>query len=127
MRLTEAQWKVMECAWKLKSCTVRDVVQALEGQDDDGATWSYSTVKTLLTRLADKGALKVDDSQHANVFRPAIARESTRKGALRQFVHRTFGGQWGLLAQNLVDELELTEEQRAELTRLLSNAGTRDE
>ena len=50
MGLTKAEWQVMNALWKDYPASVRDIIKNLEGDVD----WAYTTVKTMLDRLAKK-------------------------------------------------------------------------
>ena len=53
--ISESEWKVIEVLWKKPNSNVSDIVNSLESTG-----WSYSTVKTMLHRLVNKGFVKVD-------------------------------------------------------------------
>lgn len=115
MRLSDAEWKVMRCVWAQPGCTVRDVLATLHGETE----WSYSTVKTLLARLEEKGAVEADKSATSSRYRPLIAENEARRSALRAFVERTFDGTVGALVHHLVAEEKLSDRELKELRELL--------
>ncbi|MCG8457471.1 MAG: BlaI/MecI/CopY family transcriptional regulator [Holophagales bacterium] len=119
MQLSDAEWKVMDAVWKRHPATVRDVLETVETETG----WAYSTVKTFLGRLVDKGALGVEKRGNSSVFRPLISRRQARRSALRSLVEKAFGGAFAPLVHQLVDEEPLSEGDRAELRRLLDEAG----
>ena len=127
MHLSDAEWKVMDVVWKRHPATVRDVLESVE--EETG--WAYSTVKTFLGRLAEKGALEVEKRGNSSVFRPRISRRQARRSALRSLVQKAFGGAFAPLLHQLMDEESLSERDRVELLRMLeeSEGGseTRDE
>ena len=52
MRLNDSEWKVMQALWGRHPATARDVLEQVERE----TAWAYTTVKTLLARLVEKGA-----------------------------------------------------------------------
>lgn len=116
MKLSDAEWKVMRTVWRQPGCTVRDVLAATVDEKD----WSYSTVKTLLSRLEEKGALAVDRSESTSRHRPLVAENEARRSALRGFLERTFDGTLGALVHHLVAEEKLSAAELAELKALLA-------
>ena len=56
--LTDAEWSVMEQLWAAPGSTGRALTAALEQKTG----WSRSTTLTLLRRLAEKGAVRYEDS-----------------------------------------------------------------
>lgn len=116
MKLSDAEWKVMRTVWQQPGCTVRDVLAATADEKD----WSYSTVKTLLSRLEEKGAVAVDRGESTSRYRPLVAEGEARKSALRGFLERTFDGTLGALVHHLVAEEKLSAQELAELKALLA-------
>lgn len=57
---------IMELIWAHGSATVADVHKVLEGQREI----AYTTVKTVMGRLADKGYLKRTSAERAHVYAP---------------------------------------------------------
>ena len=53
MKLTQAEWQVMNALWERYPATARDIAERLPAS----VKWAYTTIKTLLTRLLEKGAV----------------------------------------------------------------------
>lgn len=117
MRLSDAEWKVMNVLWESAPATVRAVHDAV-GEETE---WAYSTVKTLLTRLADKGAVSVERQGNHGVFAPLISREEARRSALRGLLQRAFGGTYSSLIHHIVDDEKLSTREREALRELLES------
>ncbi len=115
MRLSDAEWKVMNAVWERHPAAVRDVMEALE----DDTHWAYSTVKTMLARLADKGALSVRKRGNISLFEPLVSRHEARRSALRTLAERAFGGGLGSLVQHLLADEHLSAKERDELRSML--------
>lgn len=119
VQLSDAEWTVMDIVWKRGEVTVRDVLGAVES--DTG--WAYSTVKTLLHRLAEKGAVRVGKRRNASVFEAAIRQQAARGAALRALVRRAFDGTFGSLVHHLVADETLSRDERDALAQLLRAEG----
>lgn len=115
MKLTQAEWKIMERVWREPPATAREV---LESQGDPEA-WAYTTVKTMMSRLVEKGALSVRLEGKTSVYEPRITRLQARVAAVRSLLETAFGGSPGPLLHMLVDEQDLSPEERDELRRKL--------
>lgn len=115
MRFNDSEWLVMRRLWESAPATVRDVLEALEAETG----WAYSTVKTVLQRLVDKGALEVEKRGNVSWFTPLVAEESAQRNALRSLLDRVFGGNVGGLVQHLADEERLSDADRQQLAELL--------
>ena len=116
MQLSETEWKVMRVVWKRHPASVRDVFEALEPD----TSWAYSTVKTILSRLAEKGAVSVTKRGNASLFAPTVSAGDARRSALKALLDRAFDGTFGGLVQHLADEGDLSDRDRSELAELLA-------
>jgi BlaI family transcriptional regulator, penicillinase repressor len=89
---------------------------------------SYSAVRTMLTRLAAKGHVKVRREENRLVYSPTVNREKARKQALRSVLDTFFGGSLAQAVNALLDDRSATisaDEARA-LRRRLREAGGDD-
>ncbi len=123
MRLSDAEWRVMSVIWEDHPAAVRDVLEALA--PDTG--WAYSTVKTMLARLVEKGALSATKRGNTSLFEPLISRREARLSAVRSLAERAFGGAFGSLVHHLLDEEQLSADERAELREMLREPDTPEE
>ena len=78
----------MKVLWKLGSGTVADVRDALMAERE----LAYTTVLTLLDRLAGKGAVRRKKRGRSYVYRPALSRETALESALERLADDFFGG-----------------------------------
>jgi BlaI family penicillinase repressor len=78
----------LDALWQAERATAREVTEALVKRRG----WAYSTVKTLLDRMVEKGL--VDARQVGNVweYTPAMQRQKAQRWAWRRFVDVAFGG-----------------------------------
>ncbi|HET6328703.1 MAG TPA: BlaI/MecI/CopY family transcriptional regulator, partial [Planctomycetaceae bacterium] len=74
-RPNDVELAILRVVWNRKSCTVREVHEALQAERDTGYT---STLK-MMQVMCEKGLLKRDDSQRPQVYRPAIPQQQTQK------------------------------------------------
>ncbi|MEZ5990600.1 MAG: BlaI/MecI/CopY family transcriptional regulator [Planctomycetota bacterium] len=118
MKLSPSEWTVMRVVWDRTEVTARDVLDAVGAETG----WAYTTVKTTLDRLVDKGALAVEKHERQGRYRPLLGRSEARRRALAGLVERAFGGSVGGLLRHLVAEERLADGERAALSRLLAQA-----
>lgn len=121
LRLSDAEWKVMGVVWERNPANAREVLETLEAETD----WAYSTVKTLLTRLAEKGAVSVTKRGNTRWFEPIVSRTGAQRSALRSLLDRAFDGTLGSLVHHLVEREELSAEELDALEAIA--AGEEDE
>jgi predicted transcriptional regulator len=98
-RLSPAESRILEQCWKLRACSVREILESLP-EDEQVA---YTTVQTLVTRLEAKGALqKVKKIGNAQIYQPALDRSEFRSNIVRELLD-LFGGSPRLLVSDLID------------------------
>ena len=115
MRLSDTEWKVMNVAWKKHPITAREVLEVV-GEETG---WAYTTAKTILSRLVTKRALATQMRANTSVYEPLITREEARRSEVSSLLNRAFDGALGPLMNFLMTREKLSEEDRAELRRLL--------
>jgi BlaI family penicillinase repressor len=98
-RLSPAESRILEQCWKLRACSVREILESLPEHEQV----AYTTVQTLVTRLETKGALrKVKKIGNAQIYEPALERSDLRSNIVRELLD-LFGGSPRLLVSDLID------------------------
>lgn len=115
MKLTDAEWQVMNALWDGHPATAKQI----SGRLPRKVNWAYTTLKTMLNRLVDKGVLRERKEGIASVYEPILTREKARRGALRNLANQAFDGAFGPLMHFLVDDQRMSAKQRQELIRIL--------
>jgi BlaI family penicillinase repressor len=114
-RISDAELDLMEVLWAAhEPLTSADVAERVEERG-----WSLATVKTMLSRLAAKGAIKHREDGRRFLYSPAIKREAYVGSESRRFVERLFGGRLSPLVARLAEEDALDEEDIAAIEALL--------
>jgi len=121
MKLTKAEWQIMNALWEKHPATARDVMDRLPA----GIKWAYTTIKTMLTRLVEKQAVSEAKQGNTSVYDPLVSQRKARISAFRSLVDQAFDGAMGPLVHFLVEEKQLTPKQQAELVTLLQDETTR--
>ena len=112
--ISDTEWKVMELLWKRPMLTIGEIKQGLK---DSG--WSDSTIKTLVRRLTQKGAVGIDDSQGQFRYYPVIREEESKRKETNQFLQRIYHGSLKMLMANLVPDSKLTEAEARQLMEII--------
>lgn len=86
-RPTEAELAILGVLWERGEATVREVHEALYG--DDGG---YTTALKMLQVMHAKGLVRRDERQRAHVYRAAISKSATQKRATTELIQRLFDG-----------------------------------
>jgi BlaI family transcriptional regulator, penicillinase repressor len=115
VRISERELDAMRALWSLgREASVAEIHAAMQ---DDGAP-AFTTVQTMLNRLAAKGQVRRRLDGRAYVYAPAVKEPTATRAALRTLIDRFFGGSTAELAAHLVEE-EMSAEERGEIERLL--------
>lgn len=123
INITESEWKVMEILWEASPLTLREILIRLDGK----TRWSTTTVRTLIVRLMDKGAVEADKSIANFKYAPLIEKEICQKQETRNFLDKVFNGSMGMLVSTLVKESQLSDEEREELLKIISKMDGQEE
>jgi BlaI family transcriptional regulator, penicillinase repressor len=84
--LTRRERQIMDILYRRGRATAADVMSDLSGAPN------YSTVRTQLRVLEDKGQVRHDEEGLRYVYSPAVPRRTARKSALRHLVDTFFDG-----------------------------------
>jgi len=117
--LTPAELRVMKALWQLGRGSVAEVRGELGAR---GQELAYTTVMTLLGRLAAKGAVVVDRAREPFVYKPAHRRESVLRERLREFVRDTFDGRADSLVLRLVEDESISRADLQRIEKLIADA-----
>lgn len=115
IKLSEAEWKLMNVLWETPYVTIRNLTELLAG--DTG--WEKHTIITMLGRLEKKGAVSYRQTGRAKEFYAVINREKTAEEEAESFLERVYQGSLGMMLCQMVSRNKLSEEERKELQRML--------
>jgi BlaI family transcriptional regulator, penicillinase repressor len=115
MKLTEAEWQIMNALWENWPATARQIADRLPND----VNWAYTTIKTMLTRLTDKKAVKETKNGNIGLYEPILTRQNAQRVALKTLVNQAFDGAFGPLMHFLLEDQKLTDKQKEELLQAL--------
>lgn len=115
MQISKAESQVMQFLWERHPATASDVFAAL-GSDND---WSEATVKTLLGRLRNKGAVAVEPDGKRFLYRPAIERDAWVLAESSHLIDRLFDGRLAPLVSHFSSHGKLSKSDLDELRELI--------
>ena len=116
IRISEAEFEVMEALWGSgEPLTATDVAERIPANRG----WSLATVKTMLSRLTAKRAIRYSEEGRRYLYSPAIARDSYVGKESRRFVDQLFGGRLSPLVARLAEEDALDADEIAAIEAIL--------
>ncbi|MBI4266645.1 MAG: BlaI/MecI/CopY family transcriptional regulator [Acidobacteria bacterium] len=116
--LTRRERQIMDILYRRSRATAAEVLEDLPGQT------SYSTVRTQLRVLEEKGHVRHEEEGLRYVYVPAVPRHAARKSALRHLVDTFFEGSTEKAVAALLggEGSRLTEEELDRITELVAKA-----
>jgi predicted transcriptional regulator len=107
---------ILKHLWSKGRQSAREIHDALEAETG----WSYSTTRTLLTRLEEKGVLTRADAHGVAVYAPAQSRAAVLGAMARDLARDVFDIKGALPASMFADSPHLSEDDLAELDAILN-------
>ena len=119
IRLSEFELDVMTHFWSDRQLSAPELFERIG--DARGVT--YSTVKTIVDRLEEKGAIeRIANRGRTIVYAPAIKRERVRKPLVKAFLRRLFGNDLRPLFAQLLQDEKLSADELEYLRKLVADA-----
>ncbi len=122
--LSDSEWEVMNVLWGAESMTLAEIVAQLRA---GGISWAGNTVQTFLTRLAKKGAVRVDKGGLPYHYAAAAPRGEYEKKALEALKRTVFRGSASRMVSAFVESERLSGEELAKLRKYIEDNFGRDE
>jgi BlaI family transcriptional regulator, penicillinase repressor len=114
-QITKAEFQVMDVLWAESPIAAADVAERLAAETG----WSLKTVKTLLSRLVEKGAVDHEPDGRRYLYRPKVSRDSYARRAAKKLADQLFGGRAAPLVAHLAEGDGLSREDLEDLEALL--------
>jgi BlaI family penicillinase repressor len=115
--LFETEWAILKVVWEKQPVTAPDVQEALASEKQ----WAYTTVKTLMDRMAKKGLLSAQKIRNLYLYTAAISKAEAVKCEVKRTLKRAFNGAFTPMVQFLVEHEQLSEEEFQYLERLVQD------
>ena len=112
---TNAELEILTVLWSIGSATVREVYEAISRR----RSAQYSTTLKFMQIMANKGLLRRDEKQRAHVYQAVKTREWTQRQLASDLLERAFGGSPKALLIGALSARKATNEELAELRKLL--------
>ncbi|WP_165226335.1 BlaI/MecI/CopY family transcriptional regulator [Aquisphaera insulae] len=122
-RITDAEWHVMEVVWAIGSATPAEVIDRVA----EAQGWNHRTVRTLLSRLVEKGVLRREGDGTRSVYRAAVSRRRSVRELGSSFLKKVFDGDAASLLLHFAREAKLGPEELDRLKKRLAQERKGDE
>jgi len=115
IELTETEWMILKAVWEQEPCAAPAIQEKLHKK----TAWTYSTVRTLMDRMAGKGLLTAEKVRNLTLYRSAVTRDQAQRGEIFYALKHAFNGALTPMIQCLLDTKDLTPEELADLESLI--------
>ena len=119
--LTASEWVILEAVWDNEPCAAPTVQEVLAKRKK----WSYSSVKTLMDRMAGKRLLSTERIRNLILYRSAITKSQAQSGEIMRTVKRAFDGAFTPMMQILLDNNNLSARELKELEAIIKKRRSR--
>lgn len=114
MKLTDAEWNVLEILWSGARFSLGEITAALQPVNG----WSKNTVYTYLTRMEKKGLVTIDRSLH-QPYAAQVTRDDCARQERDELLSRVYGGAAGDLIAAFLKESRISQQEVDRLRGLL--------
>ena len=115
VELTEAEWEIMKVVWDKQPCTAGTVQEELAATRDR----AYSTVKTTMDRMVEKGFLRIEKIRNLQLFSSCVSEIEAKRGEFRRMLQRAFDGALTPMMQFLIEHEGLSKDEASQLRELV--------
>jgi len=115
-RIADSEWRVMQVLWESGPQAANDIVNALS----DEVNWKPRTIKTLISRLVKKGAVKVTEQGYRYQYSAAVEESECIRSETRSFVRRVYQGTKTPALAAFLEDTDLSAQEIDELQKILN-------
>lgn len=117
--ITDSERIIMDILWDESPLSAAEVIRRAKLVEP----WADNTIRTFLSRLHDKGLVKITRGESVNLYSAAISFEKTRIEVVRTAIDKMFDGSVKNMMVSFIDGHELSQEEIDDLKSLLEGIG----
>jgi BlaI family penicillinase repressor len=115
-KIAESEWRVMQVLWGSGPQTANDVVNALSGE----VKWKPRTIKTLISRLVKKAAIKVTEEGYRYRYSAAVDESSCVRSETKSFIQRVYQGAMKPALAAFIEDTDLSDKEIDDIQKILN-------
>ncbi len=116
MKLTDAEWSVLNVLWEAPRLSLKEITEALKPVQG----WSNKTVFTYLARMEGKGLVAIDRS-HTRPYSAAVSREACARQERDELCAKVYHGAAGDMIAAFLKESTISQKEIRRLKQLLED------
>ena len=114
-KISPAEWQVMTLLWEKSPRTAQEVIDLLATH----TAWHPKTIRTLLARLVEKGAVRTIKQGRLLAYLPCVDESDSIHEESQSFLDRVFGGGLQPMLAHFLEREAVSDEEIAALRQLL--------
>lgn len=122
MQISESEWKVMRVIWNDGSMPLGDIIKCLSPETD----WNGNTVRTLVVRLVEKGAVLAEKHGRNYVYSAIAQEKDCVLKETEHFLGRIFDGSPSKLFAALSSGGKLSDKDITEIEDMIQKLKERE-
>src|SRR4051812_18236987 len=104
MRISHAESAVMEALWSTAPLAAEDISARIAQANN----WTEATVKTLINRLLNKGAIRAEKEGRRYLYSPVVTRDEYVNSESESLLSRLFQGRLAPLVSHFSEQRKLS-------------------
>lgn len=114
-QISDSEWEIMKMLWTTAPLTANEVYLHMK----ESKNWKHTTVKTLLSRLVKKEAVKYEKRNREYFYFPIVSEDECIQSESASFVNKVYSGAVKTMIANFLETEDLTSEEIQELKNIL--------
>lgn len=123
IKLPDSELYIMQTIWNTTTPVGTGKIVELINQSKD---WSRSTIQVLLSRLEERGFIKMEKQGRLKYYSPIIKEEDYLSRETKSFLKHFYNNSYKKLIASLVQDTKLSKEDYDELLAIIKNAKESD-
>jgi len=116
-RISESEWRVMQVLWENGAQTANDVVEQLSSKE----SWKPRTIKSLISRLVKKGAVKFKQEGKRYRYFAGVNESECIRSETQSFVGRVYQGAMKPALAAFLEHADLSPQEIKDLQEVLEH------
>ena len=113
VKVSDAELEVLKIIWDKKEVTSVEIIKELSW-----SKWNFNTIRTLIKRLQNKGAIKIVDQEGKSYKYAAVFNEEQYKGNLaNELIKKLYHGSFNEFILTYFENENVTLEEKKEILK----------
>lgn len=118
-KIAGSEWRIMTLLWKKSPQTASEIIAQLAGEVE----WKPKTIKTLLSRLVTKNAIRFEKEGRGYLYFPIVTEDECKRVERETFLRRVYNGALKPMFTAFLEDEKLSQDDIDELKRILEEKG----